>query len=187
MMGRNQADGNMGYAAMDDTDLLVQKVIAGLLPAVQQMIPEAPAYLAAPSEQNDELISLVEQQNEEMKAMSAEMQRQYSKIDELQEQLSYMAQERCDAVLLPETAVAADQSEEIKNLNAQMLSMQQKIDMMSAMSVDDLDDDDLDDDEEEWDSILDEDDDDFVEAVIIEEDGTVKKTYPNFRMRLKQS
>ena len=49
------------------------------------------------------------------------------------------------------------------------------------------DDDDLDDDEEEWDSILDEDDDDFVEAVIIEEDGTVKKTYPNFRMRLKQS
>ncbi len=187
MMGRQQSDGNMGYAAMDDTDLLVQKVIAGLLPAVQQMIPEAPAYLAAPSEKNDELISLVEQQNEEMKAMSAEMQRQYSKIDELQEQLSYMAQERCDAVLLPETAVAADQSEEIKNLNAQMLSMQQKIDMMSAMSVDELDDDDLDDDEEEWDSILDEDDDDFVEAVIIEEDGTVKKTYPNFRMRLKQS
>ena len=187
MMGRQQSDGNMGYAAMDDTDLLVQKVIAGLLPAVQQMIPEAPAYLAAPSEQNDELISLVEQQNEEMKAMSAEMQRQYSKIDELQEQLSYMAQERCEAVLLPDTAVAADQSEEIKNLNAKMELMQQKMDMMSAMSVDDLDDDDLDDDEEEWDSILDEDDDDFVEAVIIEEDGTVKKTYPNFRMRLKQS
>ncbi len=180
MMGRQQADGGMGFAAMDDTDLLVQKVIAGLLPAVQQMLPEAPAYLAAPSEQNDELIALVEQQNEEMRNMAAQM-------SDLQEQLAYMSQERCDAVLLPETAVAADQSEEIKNLNAKMELMQQKMDMMSAMSVDDLDDDDLDDDEEEWDSILDEDDDDFVEAVIIEEDGTVKKTYPNFRMRLKQS
>ena len=182
MMGRNQADGNMGYAAMDDTDLLVQKVIAGLLPAVQQMIPEAPAYLAAPSEQNDELISLVEQQNEEMRNMAAQ-------ISELQEQLS---QDRVEGILLP------DNSEEIRNLkekhsaemqamSAQMMSMQQKIEMMSSVAVDELDDDDLDDDEEEWDSILDEDDDDFVEAVIIEEDGTVKKTYPNFRMRLKQS
>ena len=54
-------------------------------------------------------------------------------------------------------------------------------------TVENDDDDDLDDDEEEWDSILDEDDDDFVEAVKIEEDGTVKKSYPNFRMRLKQS
>jgi len=182
MMGRQQSDGNMGYAAMDDTDLLVQKVIAGLLPAVQQMIPEAPAYLAAPSEQNDELISLVEQQNEEMRNMAAQ-------ISELQEQLS---QDRVEGILLP------DNSEEIRNLeekhsaemqamSAQMMSMQQKIEMMSSVAVDELDDEDLDDDEEEWDSILDEDDDDFVEAVIVEEDGTVKKTYPNFRMRLKQS
>ena len=198
MMGRQQSDGNMGYAAMDDTDLLVQKVIAGLLPAVQQMMPEATAYLAAPSEKNDELIALVEEQkalveeqNEEMRNMAAahseEMRAMTEKMCELQEQLTYMSQERCEAVLLPDTAVAADQSEEIKSLNAKMDLMQQKMDMMSAMSVDDLDDDDLDDDEEEWDSILDEDDDDFVEAVIIEEDGTVKKTYPNFRMRLKQS
>ena len=198
MMGRQQSDGNMGYAAMDDTDLLVQKVIAGLLPAVQQMMPEATAYLAAPSEQNDELIALVEEQkalveeqSEEMRNMAAahseEMRAMTEKMCELQEQLTYMSQERCEAVLLPDTAVAADQSEEIKSLNAKMELMQQKMDMMSAMSVDDLDDDDLDDDEEEWDSILDEDDDDFVEAVIIEEDGTVKKTYPNFRMRLKQS
>ena len=55
LMGRQQADGDIPYAAMDDTDLLVQKVIAGLLPAVQQMMPEATAYLAAPSEENVEL------------------------------------------------------------------------------------------------------------------------------------
>ncbi|MDE7372567.1 MAG: uL15 family ribosomal protein, partial [Clostridia bacterium] len=42
------------------------------------------------------------------------------------------------------------------------------------------------DDEEEWDSILDEED-DFVEATIVEADGTVRKTTPNFRMRLKES
>ena len=41
MMGRQQADGDIPYAAINDTDLLVQKVIAGLLPAVQQMLPEA--------------------------------------------------------------------------------------------------------------------------------------------------
>ncbi|MCM1306753.1 MAG: uL15 family ribosomal protein, partial [Firmicutes bacterium] len=60
-------------------------------------------------------------------------------------------------------------------------------DDMAFMSVDELDDDDFDD-EEEWDSILDEDDDDnFVESVIIEADGTVRKSSPNFRMRLKES
>ena len=227
LMGRQQADSDIPYAAMDDTDLLVQKVIAGLLPAVQQMMPEATAYLAAPSEENEELKALVEEQNEEMRNMAAahseEMRAMTEKMCELQEQLSAMSQDRVEGVILPDQSediralteriselqeqlsqdrvegiLLPDNSEEIRNLeekhsaemqamSAQMLSMQQKIEMMSAMSVDELDDDDLADDEEEWDSILDEDDDDFVEAVIIEEDGTVKKTYPNFRMRLKQS
>ncbi len=227
LMGRQQADGDIPYAAMDDTDLLVQKVIAGLLPAVQQMMPEATAYLAAPSEENEELKALVEEQNEEMRNMAAahseEMRAMTEKMCELQEQLSAMSQDRVEGVILPDQSediralteriselqeqlsqdrvegiLLPDNSEEIRNLeekhsaemqamSAQMLSMQQKIEMMSSVAVDELDDDDLDDDEEEWDSILDEDDDDFVEAIIIEEDGTVKKTYPNFRMRLKQS
>ena len=227
LMGRQQADSDIPYAAMDDTDLLVQKVIAGLLPAVQQMMPEATAYLAAPSEENEELKALVEEQNEEMRNMAAahseEMRAMTEKMCELQEQLSAMSQDRVEGVILPDQSediralteriselqeqlsqdrvegiLLPDNSEEIRNLeekhsaemqamSAQMMSMQQKIEMMSSVAVDELDDDDLDDDEEEWDSILDEDDDDFVEAVIIEEDGTVKKTYPNFRMRLKQS
>ncbi|MCM1394416.1 MAG: hypothetical protein NC179_05940, partial [[Eubacterium] siraeum] len=37
-MGRQQGEDGYAYASVDDTDLLVQKVIAGLLPAVQQMI-----------------------------------------------------------------------------------------------------------------------------------------------------
>ncbi|MCM1394435.1 MAG: DUF6273 domain-containing protein, partial [[Eubacterium] siraeum] len=51
MMGRApEDDGDMPYyGTVDDTDLLVQKVIAGLLPAVQQMIPETTAYLTAPA------------------------------------------------------------------------------------------------------------------------------------------
>ena len=149
MMGRAQGDNGMpAYASMEDTDLLADKVFERLLPAVQQMIPEPTAYLAAPSSDSDnnELIAIVEQQK----------------------------------------AIVDVQNEEIKMLTAQVASMQQKMDMMSEVAIDEFDDNDYDD-EEEWDSILDEDDDDFVEAVIIEEDGTVKKTYPNFRMRLKQS
>ena len=185
MMGRNQAESGMGYASMDDTDLLVQKVIAGLLPMVQQMVPEPTAYLAAPSESS-----------EDIKALTAQ-------ISSLQEQLANISADRVEGIVLPDQseelrAMAAEHSAEMKAMSkehsaemqaisAKMELMQQKMDMMSAMSVDDFDDDDIDDDEEEWDSILDEDDDDFVEAVIIEEDGTVKKTYPNFRMRLKQS
>ncbi len=175
MMGRAQGDNGMpAYASMEDTDMLVQKVIAGLLPMVQQMVPEPTAYLAAPSEPSEDIRALT------------------SQISSLQEQLASISADRVEGIVLP------DQSEEIRNMaaahdaemqamSAKMDLMQQKMDMMSAMSVDDFDDDDIDDDEEEWDSILDEDDDDFVEAVIIEEDGTVKKTYPNFRMRLKQS
>ncbi|MCM1394387.1 MAG: hypothetical protein NC179_05795, partial [[Eubacterium] siraeum] len=51
MMGRTpEDDGDMPYyGTVDDTDLLVQKVIAGLLPAVQQMMPETTAYLTAPA------------------------------------------------------------------------------------------------------------------------------------------
>ena len=88
-------------------------------------------------------------------------------------------------------AIAAEQNEEIKALTAEVAAMREQLALQAVgstvINTVENDDDDLDDDEEEWDSILDEDDDDFVEAVIIEEDGTVKKTYPNFRMRLKQS
>ncbi len=243
LMGRQQADGDIPYAAINDTDLLVQKVIAGLLPAVQQMLPEATAYLAAPSEENEELKALVEEQSEEIRNMTAQM-------TDLQEQLAAMSQERVEGVLLPDQSeeirvlteriselqeqlsqdrvegiLLPDQSEEIKSLTSQISELQEQIINMSKTPTEPVvmpeqseeikaltaevaamreqlalqaagstvintvenDDDDLDDDEEEWDSILDEDDDDFVEAVIIEEDGTVKKTYPNFRMRLKQS
>ncbi|MCM1394431.1 MAG: hypothetical protein NC179_06015, partial [[Eubacterium] siraeum] len=56
MMGRApEEDGDMPYyGTVDDTDLLVQKVIAGLLPAVQQMIPETTAYLTAPAYEQSE-------------------------------------------------------------------------------------------------------------------------------------
>ena len=65
MMGRAQGDNGMpAYASMEDTDLLADKVFERLLPAVQQMIPEPTAYLAAPSSDSDnnELIAIVEQQ-----------------------------------------------------------------------------------------------------------------------------
>ncbi len=257
MMGRQQADGDIPYAAINDTDLLVQKVIAGLLPAVQQMLPEATAYLAAPSEENEELKALVEEQKalvEEQRAIveeqSEEIRNMTAQMTDLQEQLAAMSQERVEGVLLPDQSeeirvlteriselqeqlsqdrvegiLLPDQSEEIKSLTSQISELQEQIINMSKTPTEPVvmpeqseeikaltaevaamreqlalqaagsivintvenDDDDLDDDEEEWDSILDEDDDDFVEAVIIEEDGTVKKTYPNFRMRLKQS
>ena len=144
IMGRAQTDGMPTFSSMEDTDLIADKVFARLLPAVQQMMPEPTAYLAAPNEQNDEFRAIAAEQNEEIKALTAE-------VAAMREQLALQA-------------VGSTVINTVEN-----------------------DDDDLDDDEEEWDSILDEDDDDFVEAVIIEEDGTVKKTYPNFRMRLKQS
>ena len=279
LMGRQQADGDIPYAAINDTDLLVQKVIAGLLPAVQQMLPEATAYLAAPSEENEELKALVEEQkalveeqraiveeqSQEMRAMAEEhneeMRAMNEKMFDLQEQLAAMSQERVEGVLLPdqseeirvlteriselqeqlsqdrvegiilpdqseemramaeahnsemramtekleelqqqlinmsqnsaETVVIPEQSEDIKALTVKMEEMQKLLlsqnNNVLNVAADRDEDDDTDDEEEEWDSILDEDDDDFVEAVIIEEDGTVKKTYPNFRMRLKQS
>ena len=144
MMGRAQTDGMPTFSSMEDTDLIADKVFARLLPAVQQMMPEPTAYLAAPNEQNDEFRAIAAEQNEEIKALTAE-------VAAMREQLALQA-------------VGSTVINTVEN-----------------------DDDDIDDDEEEWDSILDEDDDDFVESVIIEEDGTVKKTYPNFRMRLKQS
>ncbi len=144
IMGRAQTDGMPTFSSMEDTDLIADKVFARLLPAVQQMMPEPTAYLAAPNEQSDEF-----------------------------------------------RAIAAEQNEEIKALTAEVAAMREQLALQAAgstvINTVENDDDDIDDDEEEWDSILDEDDDDFVEAVIIEEDGTVKKTYPNFRMRLKQS
>ncbi len=144
IMGRAQTDGMPTFSSMEDTDLIADKVFARLLPAVQQMMPEPTAYLAAPNEQSDEFRAIAAEQNEEIKALTAE-------VAAMREQLALQA-------------VGSTVINTVEN-----------------------DDDDIDDDEEEWDSILDEDDDDFVEAVIIEEDGTVKKTYPNFRMRLKQS
>ncbi|MDE7373485.1 MAG: uL15 family ribosomal protein, partial [Clostridia bacterium] len=232
MGSRNVGDDDMIYGSLDDTDLLVQRVIAGLLPAVQQMIPEPTAYLTAPQEQNEELLHIVEEQNAQMQAMSAQM-------NELQAQLASM-HEIADAVIMPESndeilaqmkemqqqiaglgksAVAADNSDivaqmnalqqQIANLNkggeattvisdnsellAEMNAMRKQIAILAQSQydssiIDDEDEDIFDDDEEEWDSILDEEDDDnFVESVVIDADGTVRKTYPNFRMRLKES
>ncbi|MDE7372785.1 MAG: hypothetical protein K2N18_01850, partial [Clostridia bacterium] len=280
MMGRGTGDdGGFAYASIDDTDMLVQRVIAGLLPAVQQMMPEPTAYLAAPQEQNEELLHIVEEQNAQMQAMSEQM-------SELQEQLAAM-HEMADAVVIqdnneelramtdevnalrqqienlgnqpatvvaadnsdelramtdelnalreqianmgsqPATFVAADNSDELKAMSDEMNALREQIanigsqqvtvvaadnsedmkavtDEMNALRaqvaklsesqlemsiLDDEDDDDFSfDDEEEWDSILDEEDDEtFVESVIVEADGTVRKVYPNFRMRLKQS
>ncbi|MDE7373310.1 MAG: hypothetical protein K2N18_04525, partial [Clostridia bacterium] len=48
-------------------------------------------------------------------------------------------------------------------------------------------DDDDDDEDEEWDSVFDDYDDSFAEATFVDNDGNVKKVYPNFRMRLKES
>ncbi len=249
LMGRQQAEG-MTFASMDDTDLLADKVFERLLPAVQQMLPEATAYLAAPSEENEELKALVEEQKALVEEQSEEIRNMTAQMTDLQEQLAAMSQERVEGVLLPDQSeeirvlteriselqeqlsqdrvegiLLPDQSEEIKSLTSQISELQEQIINMSKTPTEPVvmpeqseeikaltaevaamreqlalqaagstvintvenDDDDIDDDEEEWDSILDEDDDDFVEAVIIEEDGTVKKTYPNFRMRLKQS
>ncbi|MCM1306017.1 MAG: InlB B-repeat-containing protein, partial [Firmicutes bacterium] len=143
MGGRQQGDDGFAYAAVDDTDMLVQRVIAGLLPAMQQMMPEATAYLAAPQEQNDELISLVEEQKalmEEQRAIveeqndqirnmaeahSEEMQAMSAQISELQEQLAAaMSQEHADAVILPDNndelmAEIGALREQIANLGAQ--------------------------------------------------------------------
>ncbi|MDE7373419.1 MAG: hypothetical protein K2N18_05085, partial [Clostridia bacterium] len=242
MMGRQQGEDGFSYASMDDTDMLVQRVIAGLLPAVQQMMPEPTAYLAAPQEQNEELLNIVAEQNAQMQAMSAQM-------SELQAQLANMSQ-GSDAIIMPDsseeidalsakmdamqaqianlgnvgtavaydnnndeimaemnamreqieqlgnqsvTVVAADNSEEMKAMADEMNAMREQIAKLSESQYDSviLDDDEDDDfsfdDEEEWDCVLDEDDDDFVESVIVEKDGTVRKVYPNFRMRLKQS
>ena len=260
LMGRQQAEG-MTFASMDDTDLLADKVFERLLPAVQQMLPEATAYLAAPSEENEELKALVEEQKALVEEQSEEIRNMTAQMTDLQEQLAAMSQERVEGVLLPdqseeirvlteriselqeqlsqdrvegillpdqseemramaeahnlemramtekleelqqqlinmsqnsaETVVIPEQSEDIKALTVKMEEMQKLLlsqnNNVLNVAADRDEDDDTDDEEEEWDSILDEDDDDFVEAVIIEEDGTVKKTYPNFRMRLKQS
>ena len=147
----------MAFASMEDTDLIADKVFERLLPAVQQMLPESTAYLTAPEESSDNLDAIAD---------------------------------RVAARLLP--SEPAESSEEMRAMSAKIDVIQQQLAMIAQnnapyAAAEREDDDDLDDDEEEWDSILDEDDDDFVEAVIIEEDGTVKKTYPNFRMRLKQS
>ncbi|MDE7372445.1 MAG: hypothetical protein K2N18_00085, partial [Clostridia bacterium] len=306
LMGRQQMDvDGTAYASMDDTDLLVQRVIAGLLPAMQDMIPEATAYLNAPEEQaeelmaiveeqkammeeqkaiveeqraivdeqneeirsmaeahneemlnlteahneelrsmteahNEEMLSLAEQHNKEMRnmaevynsdmqAMTAQMnelqqqlqmlalsnekrdsllltdgsddkmaemadtmQQQLEKIEELQAQLSAMEQDRVDAVLLP------DQSDDMKAMAEAMQAQLAKIDELQAqlaerpqtitntVYVEREADDDDDDEGEEWDSVIDEED-DFVEAIAVDADGNVKKTLPNFRMRLKES
>ncbi|MDE7373321.1 MAG: hypothetical protein K2N18_04580, partial [Clostridia bacterium] len=274
LMGRQQGDDSFAYASMDDTDMLVQRVIAGLLPAVQQMMPEATAYLNAPSAENEELKALVEEQSEEirnmaevhseeMRAMTAKMdelqeqlaamsqsdgniiiggddekmaemadtmQQQLEKINELQTQLAAMEQERVDGVLMPDQSddmkamaeamqaqlakidelqaqlvaisqdaqeggenaiVIPDQSEEIKALTEQIAAMSQQLaerpqTITHTVYVERETDEEDSDDEEEWDSILDEED-DFVEATIVEADGTVRKTTPNFRVRLKES
>ncbi|MCM1306944.1 MAG: uL15 family ribosomal protein [Bacteroides sp.] len=336
LMGNQQGD-EFAYASIDDTDMLVQRVIAGLLPAMrdsmQEMLPEATALLAAPSEQSEELLALVEEQknmmeeqralveeqndqirsmaeahNAEMQAMSEQMselqaqlaamsqehdaiilpdnndeimaqmsalreqianlapdnsddlyalsakmddlqeqlanlntdnsdekmaemadtmQNQLQKIEELQAQLAAMEQERVDGVLLPDnsdemkamadamqaqlrkidelqaqlaaskdddTVAVPDQSEEIKALTEQIAAMSKQLaerphTVTNTVYVekDSDDDDDDDDEEEEWDSVLDDDDDDFLEAIVMEDDGTVRKAYPNFRMRLKES
>ena len=213
MMGRPQGEDGFAYATLDDTDMLVQRVIAGLLPAVQQMMPEPTAYLAAPQEQNEELLHIVEEQNAQMQAMSDQM-------SELQAQLASM-HEMADAVIIPDnsddikamtdemnalreqianlsgqpvTVVAADNSEDMKAVTDEVNALRAQVAKLSESQydmaiLDDDDDDNFDfDDEEEWDSILDEEEDDsFVESVIIEADGTVRKVSPNFRMRLKQS
>ncbi|MCM1306879.1 MAG: uL15 family ribosomal protein [Bacteroides sp.] len=281
MMGKNvDEDGDMNYyGAVDDTDLLVQKVIAGLLPAVQQMMPESTAYLSAPayeqsasdieaiadkvaeklganlplSDENNEKYDALLDEVKDLKKQLVEAQSDANdenyraltdQIAELQEQLSNnsdtLEDDRYDELLdemknlkkqiakgadvsvdvddlakrvaeqmtpsqvnvnLDEivskvtekvnsnnTTIVQDVSDEkMQDVFNRMAQMQQKIDDMAFMSVDELDDDDFDD-EEEWDSILDEDDDDnFVESVIIEADGTVRKISPNFRMRLKES
>ncbi|MDE7373192.1 MAG: apolipoprotein A1/A4/E family protein, partial [Clostridia bacterium] len=279
MMGRGAGEDGFTYASLDDTEMLVQRVIAGLLPAVQQMMPEPTAYLAAPQEQNEELIALVEEQkaimeeqseeirnmaeahSEEMQAMSAKMDElqqqlaamsldrvdgvliadgsdekmaemadtmrdQLTKIEELQAQLAAMEQERVDGVLMPDqsddmkamaeamqaqlakidelqaqlaassqengdTIIIPDQSEEIKALTEQIAAMSKQLaerpqTITHTVYVERETDEEDNDDEEEWDSILDEDD-DFVEATFIDADGTVRKSTPNFRMRLKES
>ncbi|MDE7372764.1 MAG: uL15 family ribosomal protein, partial [Clostridia bacterium] len=210
LMGSRPTDDGMIYGSIDDTDMLVQRVIAGLLPAVQQMMPEPAAYLSAPSyEQSESDIEAIADRvaeklgasmpaasdpSDDIKALTAEMK-------DLKKQLAKGGREdsavdvddivqKVAAQITPvsnTTVVQGASAEEVKALNAQIAQMQQKIDGMAFVSVDEYDDDDFDD-EEEWDSILDEDEDDnFVESVIIEADGTVRKVSPNFRMRLKES
>ncbi|MDE7372566.1 MAG: uL15 family ribosomal protein, partial [Clostridia bacterium] len=89
-------------------------------------------------------------------------------------------------------SVAYENSDEMRAMADEVTALRQQVAVLSQnqydMSVGEEDDEDIFDDEEEWDSILDEDDDDnFVESVIVEADGTVRKIYPNFRMRLKES
>ncbi|MCM1393394.1 MAG: uL15 family ribosomal protein [[Eubacterium] siraeum] len=151
LMGRQQGDDNFAYASIDDTDMLVQRVIAGLLPAMQQMMPEATAYLTAPQEQNDELIALVEEQKAIVEEQNEEIRNMSAQMNELQEQLAAMSQERADAIILPESndeimaeisalreqianlsnqpiAVAnADSSEEIKALTDKIAELQEQI------------------------------------------------------------
>ncbi|MCM1306786.1 MAG: uL15 family ribosomal protein [Firmicutes bacterium] len=124
MMGRQQgSEDGFAYASIDDTDMLVQRVIAGLLPAMQQMMPEATAYLTAPNEENEELKALVEEQSEEIRNMSEQMLA-------LQEQIAAMNEERVDGVLLP------DQSEEMQALSDQISELQQQLVEMTQDRVD---------------------------------------------------
>ncbi|MDE7372527.1 MAG: hypothetical protein K2N18_00530, partial [Clostridia bacterium] len=142
LMGRAQGDDTFAYASMDDTDMLVQRVIAGLLPAMQQMMPEATAYLNAPSnEENEELKALVEEQKalvEEQRAIVEEQNEEIRNISiqmiEMQAQLEAMSQERVDGVLIPDgsdekMAEMADtmqhQLEKIEELQAQIEEMSQ--------------------------------------------------------------
>ncbi len=134
LMGRNQAD-DIPYASIDNGDLLVQKVIAGLLPAVQQMLPDM-AYLSAPSEQNEELKALVEEQRalvEEQKAIvdrqNEEIRNMSAQVSDLQDQLYAMSQDRVEGVLLP------DNSDEMRDLTAQIAQLQQQLIQMSEDRV----------------------------------------------------
>ncbi|MCM1306451.1 MAG: uL15 family ribosomal protein [Firmicutes bacterium] len=252
MMGRQQGnEDGFAYASIDDTDMLVQRVIAGLLPAMQQMMPETTAYLTAPAyEQSENDIEAIadrvaeklganipqpDDNDEKYDALLDEvkgLKKQLAKeknadnsldvddlaqrvaaqitpaqtsvdVDEIVQKVSAkitpvsqgnvnlddLAQKVSEKItpVSNTTVVQGASAEEMQAMAEEMAHMRKKIDDMAFMSVDELDDDDFDD-EEEWDSILDEDDDDnFVESVIIEADGTVRKSSPNFRMRLKES
>ena len=210
IMGSRQGNDDMIYGSLDDTDMLVQRVIAGLLPAVQQMIPEPTAYLSAPayetSSQNlDDLAQMVADRINIPTAVaydnSDEIRALTDEVKDLKKQLSKGGKaessvdvedivQKVTSQITPSstTVIQGASAEELQALNAQIAQMQRQMDQMAYLSADELDDEDFDDDEEEWDSILDEDDDDnFVESVIIEADGTVRKVSPNFRMRLKES
>ena len=196
----NETDSSEEMQAMADT---MQQQL--------EKIEELQAQIAEMSQNNNETDN-----SEEMQAMADAMREQLAKIEELQAQLDAMNQERVDGVLLPdeseemkailarmdelqaqlstpqqESEAAADNSDEIKALTEQIAAMREQLaerpkTITNTVYIERETDEEDTDDEEEWDSILDEED-DFIEATVVDADGTVRKTTPNFRMRLKES